>query len=156
MRFTQDNSTAPTLEEQAPLVVEPRIVVAVPDDKTKRQVSAVLQRGADATLLDSLYSYLRDRSSSGATARVGHATEHRNAGTNASSVMGLGRNLRPAEVRLLSNEGIASRSELASINYDGDVSKHTHRRALVFHGENVFIRVMSGYGKLELHEQQLI
>ncbi|CAE8581490.1 unnamed protein product, partial [Polarella glacialis] len=46
----------------APGVLEPRLVVVVPDDRSRRQLSAVLHRGPAATLLDALGNYLRERS----------------------------------------------------------------------------------------------
>ena len=51
-------------------IIEPRLLVVVPDDKVKRQISSVLHHGPDATLLDALGGHLRDRTGRGARARA--------------------------------------------------------------------------------------
>ena len=43
-------------------VVEPRILLIAPDDRSRRQLSTLLHRGPQATLLDGLEAYLRERS----------------------------------------------------------------------------------------------
>ena len=43
-------------------VVEPRILIIAPDDRSRRQLSTFLHRGSEATLLDNLGSYFKERS----------------------------------------------------------------------------------------------
>lgn len=50
-------------------VIEPRIVVIVPDEWTKRQISSVLHHGPEATLLDTMGAYFRERSMRGPAKR---------------------------------------------------------------------------------------
>ena len=42
-------------------VVEPRILIIAPDDRSRRQLSTFLHRGSEATLLDNLGSYFKER-----------------------------------------------------------------------------------------------
>ena len=56
---------ARTLPDAAGSVVEPRVLIIAPDDRSRRQLSTLLHRGPEATLLDGLDRYLRDRSSRG-------------------------------------------------------------------------------------------
>ncbi len=44
-------------------VVEPRILIIAPDDRSRRQLSTFLHRGPEATLLDNLGSYFKERGS---------------------------------------------------------------------------------------------
>ncbi|CAE6968828.1 mei-9 [Symbiodinium sp. CCMP2592] len=53
---------ARTLPDAALNVVEPRVLIIAPDDRSRRQLSSLLHRGPEATLLDGLDRYLRDRS----------------------------------------------------------------------------------------------
>ena len=53
---------ARTLPDAALNVVEPRVLIIAPDDRSRRQLSTLLHRGPEATLLDGLDRYLRDRS----------------------------------------------------------------------------------------------
>mmetsp|Transcript_10571 Transcript_10571/g.17665 ORF Transcript_10571/g.17665 Transcript_10571/m.17665 type:complete len:1008 (+) Transcript_10571:72-3095(+) len=50
-------------------VIEPRLLVVVPDDRVKRQINSVLTRGSEASLLDALHSYLKDKFLNGSVAR---------------------------------------------------------------------------------------
>ena len=55
--------TPVSASDAASAVLEPRILIIAPDDRCRRQLSTFLHRGAQATLLDNLESYLRDRAS---------------------------------------------------------------------------------------------
>ncbi|CAK9006253.1 DNA repair endonuclease XPF (DNA excision repair protein ERCC-4) [Durusdinium trenchii] len=58
---TVKNKKRRTVPPSASEVLEPRILIIAPDDRSRRQLSTFLHRGAEATLLDNLGSYFRDR-----------------------------------------------------------------------------------------------
>jgi len=101
-------------------IIEPRLLVVVSDEKSKRQVSDVLHRGPEAYLLDALHSYLRDRcghGSSGAAQRAGHPQ----AGPSSTLLAGgggkgvLGRQPRAGEAVLLAREARAVAREIQEL-----------------------------------------
>lgn len=114
------SSTCPAPSDARSDVIEPRLVVIVPDERVKRQLWGVLHRGAQATLLDALASYARARSRSNST--VSKAGKHGST-ANPGADQGSGPYHKPrvastvgvAEATLLAKEADLALRELESI-----------------------------------------
>lgn len=88
-------------------ILEPRILIVMPDDKGKRQISSVLHRGPNATMLDNLHMHLRDMRSRS------YGSRQRNSGDPVTrSRPGL---RKSGEAALLAREAQAVASELDQI-----------------------------------------
>eukprot|EP00928_Gymnodinium_smaydae_P049892 TRINITY_DN33506_c0_g1_i1.p1 TRINITY_DN33506_c0_g1~~TRINITY_DN33506_c0_g1_i1.p1 ORF type:complete len:983 (-),score=106.34 TRINITY_DN33506_c0_g1_i1:169-3117(-) len=140
-------------------VLEPRLLVVAPDDRAVRSISSVLHRGAEATLRDSLLTYLKDwsaRSSRGKYQQQQHTQQlQANVGAMASSRATAAGTLQNGEATLLAREAETVEQELKDLSPQGILHLRRLPDGRMCHPRVDVVAADSTSGSLEAHLREL-